>query len=424
VEPLALIEAAMLVALGFLCASLIALSILPALTRRADRLARKRAEAAFPLSLAEIAADRDHLRAELALRARSVEQETERAFAAKAAALQDLGRRDMRIGELEGVVRERDGRIAGLEADLESTRDDLARTSAALATESAALVDTRAMLDQRLADLASLERDLAETRSALTGTSADLAARDAELAGERETLGRTQALLAERDGELARLRQDYDQMRVAQVEDRTKILVLEGKASDLADRFAAKERDHAASQAALAAMTEDRDGERLRADALAARVEQAEAGLAAGDARAVAASVEAAGLESRLAREIAAHATEREARQALEREMVQMKAEQEAKAGRDAEEISALRRDLGERDGRLETVHAELQTLQGMLEQSRDERARLQREAAEARKAAATAAMPDPQANAALRREIMAVAERLMNLPPQREAAE
>lgn len=414
----------MLVALGFLCASLIALSIVPALNRRADRLARKRAEAAFPLSLGEIAADRDHLRAELALKARSAEQETERAFAAKAAAMQELGRRDMRIGELEGVVRERDGRIAALETDLEATRADLAQTRAALAAETVALGETRATLDQRLADLASLERDLAETRSSLTGTGADLAARVAELAGERETLGRTQALLAEREGELAQLRQDYDQIRVAQVEDRTKILVLEGKSSDLADRLVAKERDHAASQAALAAMTEDRDGERLRADALAARVEQAEAGLAAADARAVAAGVEAARLESQLAAEIAAHAMEHEARQGIEREMAQTKAEQEAKASRDAEDIAALRRDLGARDGRLETLHAELQTLQGMLEQSREERARLQREAADTRKAGRTAAAPDPEANAALRREIMAVAERLMNLPPQREAAE
>ncbi len=58
-------------------------------------LARKRAEAAFPLSLAEIAADRDHLRAELAVRMRSVEQEAERGFAAKAGAMQDIGRRDI-----------------------------------------------------------------------------------------------------------------------------------------------------------------------------------------------------------------------------------------------------------------------------------------------------------------------------------------
>ena len=67
----------MLFALGFLCAALLALAAVPALARRADRLARKRAEAAFPLSLAEIAADleardaRDRSRAEAPLVAAS-----------------------------------------------------------------------------------------------------------------------------------------------------------------------------------------------------------------------------------------------------------------------------------------------------------------------------------------------------------------
>ncbi len=416
----------MLVALGFLCASLLALSIVPALNRRADRLARKRAEAAFPLSLAEIAADRDHLRAELAVRARTLEQEVERSFAAKAGAMQDLGRRDMRIGELESVVSVRDGRIAGLEGDLDETRGVLAQTQEALATESATLAETRATLEQRLADLTSLERDLSETRGSLTGTSADLAAREAELAGERETLGRTQTLLAERDRELSRLRQDYDQIRVAQVEDRTKIMVLEAKATDLADRLAAKERDHAASQAALAAMTEDRDSERLRADALAARTAQAEAeaGLAAADSRSVAAGVEVARIETLLAQEMAGHAGEREARQALALELAEARSAGEAQSEAAVREIATLRADLRARDEQIETVHAELQTLQGALEQSRAERARLKREAAEARKQGAVAPVPDPEANAALRREIMAVAERLMNLPPQQEAAE
>ncbi|WP_439491995.1 hypothetical protein [Bosea sp. (in: a-proteobacteria)] len=419
-----MIEAVMLVALGFLCASLLALSIVPALNRRADRLARKRAEAAFPLSLAEIAADRDHLRAELAVRARTLEQEVERSFAAKAGAMQDLGRRDMRIGELENVVIARERRIAGLEGDLDETRGVLAQTQAALATESATLAETRATLEQRLADLASLERDLSDTRGSLTGTSSDLAAREAELAGERETLGRTQTLLAERDGELSRLRQDYDQIRVAQVEDRTKIMVLEAKASDLADRLAAKERDHAASQAALAVMTEDRDSERLRADALAARTAQAEAGLAAADSRSMAAGVEAARIETLLAQEVAAHAGEREARQALALELAEARSTGEAQSEAAVREIATLRADLRARDEQIETVHAELQTLQGALEQSRAERTRLKREAAEARKRGAVAPVPDPEANAALRREIMAVAERLMNLPPQQEAAE
>lgn len=412
----------MLVTLGFLAASLLALAAVPALARRADRLARKRAEAAFPLSLAEIAADRDHLRAELALRARTLEQEAERGFAAKAGAMQDLGRRDMKIGELEGVVRERDGRIIGLEGDLEAMRGELAGTLAALARETAALAGTAAALDKRIADLASVENTLAETRTALTGTSSDLSARDGELAAERETLGRTQALLAEREGELAKLHQDHDQFRVAQVEDRTKIMVLEASGRDLSDRLSLKEHAFDDSQATLKAMTVDRDSERLRADALAARAAQAEAGLAAADARAVAAGVEAARTQALLVQETQALGETSEARQAMAQELAQAKAALEAERQRVSQEVAGLREDLRARETQLEAVHAEVQTLHGALEQSRAERARLKREAAQASKAGTAA--PDPAAHAALRKEIMAVAERLMTLPPKQEAAE
>ena len=57
----------MIFALGFLAASLCGLLLLPALNARAARLERRRAEARLPLSPAEIAAERDFLRAQFAL---------------------------------------------------------------------------------------------------------------------------------------------------------------------------------------------------------------------------------------------------------------------------------------------------------------------------------------------------------------------
>lgn len=105
--------------------------------------------------------------------------------------------------------------------------------------------------------------------------------------------------------------------------------------------------------------------------------------------------------------------------QDLERAKVVLAAERE----RVSQELSGLREDLRARDAQLETVHAEVQTLHGALEQSRAERARLKREAAQARNAGAVT-VQDPAAHAALRQEILAVAERLMALPPKQEAAE
>ena len=140
----------MLVALGFLCASLLALSALPALSRRADRLARRRAEAAFPLSLAEIAADRDHLRAELAIRERTLEQKAESGFAAKAGAMSEIGRRDMTIGRLETDLAERKRRIEALETELAERTRELKETRESLAAESAGHQTTQATLSSRV----------------------------------------------------------------------------------------------------------------------------------------------------------------------------------------------------------------------------------------------------------------------------------
>ncbi len=328
------IEAIMLVTLGFLIATLLALAAVPALARRADRLARKRAEAAFPLSLAEIAANRDHLRAELAMRARGLEQQAERGFAAKAAAMQEVGRRDMEIARRESAISERDGRIATLEAARDELRSGLESTRAALASEEAAHAGTSDLLGERVAAIAALEEALTASREENAALSGEVAARGSELAHERAALGRLQSVLAAREQEIGLLRSDEDAMRVAQVESRTRILVLEGGHDDLAARLAAAGADIAAAQAAQAASE---------------------------------------------------------------------KAHQE--------EADQMREELRRRDEMLETLHAEIMRLQGALGEARAERLAARRGGAS-------------EANAELRREIVRLAEGLMALPPEREAAE
>jgi len=356
-----LIEAVMLFALGFLCASLLALAAVPALSRRADRLARKRAEAAFPLSLAEIAADRDHLRAELAVRMRAVEQEAERGFAAKAGAMQEIGQRDMTIGRLERERGEQDQRIGTLEGELASTRGTLEETRATLATERAGHAETHATLDKRVADLTNLEEALGETRAALKGTGADLNARDEELKRERETVERIEARLAGRERELTGSRDAHEALRVAQVEDRTRIMVLQG------------ERDQLAAQLT--------------------------------------------GAEDRITRSEAAQA---KAEQSSEQALASAREELAAAQLGHRKEVAALHHSQRERDAQVEMLHAELQRLEGALSQGREERERLREEISGLRRTGADEGPNHP----ALRQEIVRLADRLMSLPPKQEAAE
>ena len=68
-----LIEAVMYFVLGLLAASLLALALTPAVWRRAHRLAKARVESSLPMSLGEVQAEKDQLRASYAISARRLE---------------------------------------------------------------------------------------------------------------------------------------------------------------------------------------------------------------------------------------------------------------------------------------------------------------------------------------------------------------
>lgn len=410
----------MLVALGFLSASLLALAALPALSRRADRLARRRAESAFPLSLAEIAADRDHLRAELAIRERALEQKAESGFAAKAGAMSELGRRDMTIGRLETDLAERKQRIEALDSELQQAVQDLAQTRAVLAAESAGHQTTQATLSSRVGDLAAVEAQLAEARQALSGTSADLAARSHELGELRALHDKTGATLAERDQVLAMLNSEHDAQRLALVEAGTLRLTLEGERDDFSARFTTAETALAEARTNLSALKLDRDSERLRADALTTRANEAEAGLRAADANAIKLGVEIARQEAAMTQASAEHAETLDRIKVLEGKIEAAAAAEARLKEKLAAEAALHHAVLREREDMIEALHAEIGTVQGARDQARADRAGLKRELAALRRQTGGKAAGE----AALRQEIVRLADALLVASESREAAE
>ncbi|AWB25407.1 hypothetical protein DA075_31415 [Methylobacterium currus] len=128
-----MIESLMFAALGFLAASLCALLILPALNARAERLTRRRLEALYPMSIVELTAEKDHLRAEFAVRERQLERRVEEAQAARRAEMEEMGRRTVRIGALTQEIERRDAHLAEIERDLAAARGNLAQIQGELA---------------------------------------------------------------------------------------------------------------------------------------------------------------------------------------------------------------------------------------------------------------------------------------------------
>ena len=72
-----MIESIMYVGIGFLTAGLLVIGVIPLVHARAVRLTMRRLEALTPLSMAEIQADKDLLRAEFAMSTRRLELSVE-----------------------------------------------------------------------------------------------------------------------------------------------------------------------------------------------------------------------------------------------------------------------------------------------------------------------------------------------------------
>ncbi|MGC2051251.1 MAG: hypothetical protein WA636_07150, partial [Methylovirgula sp.] len=97
----------MIFALGFLFAGLVALAFAPAFWRRANRLTRRRLEMQVPLSVQEILAERDQLRAEFAVGQRRLELRVAEINRAHAADRGELGRRAVEIDALNDNIARR-----------------------------------------------------------------------------------------------------------------------------------------------------------------------------------------------------------------------------------------------------------------------------------------------------------------------------
>jgi len=95
------VQSGLLVALGFLIASLLGLLLASAFWSRAVRLTTQRLREAMPVSESEIKADRDRLRAEHAVRIHKLTNQLEGAKLERARHLIEINRRDASISALE-----------------------------------------------------------------------------------------------------------------------------------------------------------------------------------------------------------------------------------------------------------------------------------------------------------------------------------
>src|SRR5271166_6632557 len=120
-----MIEPIMFFGIGFLVASVIGLGIIPLVHNRAVRLTVRRLEAATPLSMAEIQADKDQLRAEFAMSTRRLEMSVEQLRAKTTNQLTELGKKSDAINRLKLELGEKTAALFALEAKERQLMDEV-----------------------------------------------------------------------------------------------------------------------------------------------------------------------------------------------------------------------------------------------------------------------------------------------------------
>ena len=203
-----MIEPIMYLAIGFLVSMLCGLMIVPLVHNRAVRLTTRRLEAATPLSMAEIQADKDQLRAEFAMSARRLEMSVEQLKNRTTSQLADLGKKTDAINRMKIELGEKNATIFSLEAREKAVKDQLRATEEEHVAKTEALRIAEQALTSKQGELAKLNSELSDRSMVADSRQVELVAVRAQIdqlkgrVGEAEKdFAATQARLTHERGE-------------------------------------------------------------------------------------------------------------------------------------------------------------------------------------------------------------------------------
>ncbi len=362
-----MIEPIMYFGIGFLVAALVGLVVIPLVHGRAVRLTMRRLEAATPLSMAEIQADKDQLRAEFAMSTRRLEMSVEQLKNRTTSQLAELGKKGDAINRLKIELGEKTATIFALEARDKALRDQLRSTEDEISAKTGAMHDAQRAFSDKQADLARMVSDLDEKSTFTEAQKVEIIALKTQVEALKD-----------------RLTAASNDVKVA--EDRREL-----------------ERE------ALKAATQELDAERGKVENLGRRVGELEQHLAAQTTEAEILGRRAHDLETRLGEQ---------SRLLTQSEFELKQVRGEIEAARKTE--GDLRSAIAELDGRAnstgEKLKAERAQLQADFDRTRDERDRLARELGNMKRETEETWASERVENALLRERINDVAAEVARL--------
>ncbi|HEX4408932.1 MAG TPA: hypothetical protein VH206_09175 [Xanthobacteraceae bacterium] len=205
-----MIEPIMYLGIGFLVAALFCLLFIPLVHNRAVRLTMRRLEAATPLSISEIRADKDQLRAEFAMSTRRLEMSVEKMKARTTTQLAELGKKTDAINHLKKELGEKTAAIFALEGRERTVRDQLRATEDEFQIKSGALHEAERHLSDKEAELTKLLSELGERTLVADSQRTEIAAFRTQVEAMKVAVSDHERAVTETEQRLVRERSDAE----------------------------------------------------------------------------------------------------------------------------------------------------------------------------------------------------------------------
>lgn len=233
----------MYIMLGVFVTLLLMLLIVPMIWRRVVRLTRKRMMAEMPMSYSELQAEKDQVRAEMAIDLRKQEVIADRRQ-------DELANKAIRIDRLNKAIEERDAQIAshletieGLSLSLTSQKDETGRVSGLLQTSEQQLADARKAISDLEETRDQLEKDIYYLETNIDEQKVDLAAQMARIENLREEISSLTTQLSEQTDERGKTATLLSQRGTELERTKERLSALEEKADTLQGQLADKDSE-------------------------------------------------------------------------------------------------------------------------------------------------------------------------------------
>jgi chromosome segregation ATPase len=228
-----MIEPIMYLAIGFLVSMLFGLMIVPLVHNRAVRLTTRRLEAATPLSMAEIQADKDQLRAEFAMSARRLEMNVEQLKNKTTSQLAELGKKSDAINRMKIELGEKNATIFSLEAREKAVKEQLRATEEEFAAKTELLRNAEAALNDKQAELARINHELNDRSMTADSRQVELVAVRTQIEELKGRVGDAEKEFSTTQTRLAQERADSERATHELSEARSRVENLSQRVTDL-----------------------------------------------------------------------------------------------------------------------------------------------------------------------------------------------